>query len=68
MENPEKEGKNDTASPSEEIPYPESDLSPAAQRTIKRKIESGEDEGVEKDDFLRLLGKATESRECDPEE
>lgn len=50
------------------LPYPESDLSPHLQRTIKRKIESGEDEGVDPDEFSKLLGRMTPPEQSDPED
>ena len=46
-------------------PYPDTDFSPALQRTIKRKIESGEDTGMEREEFFRLLGRISEPQESD---
>ena len=52
---------------SEDLPFPDKDaISPALQRTLRRKLESGEadEESVDKELFFRLLGKAAE--ESDP--
>lgn len=46
-----------------EAPFPESDLSPAAQRTIQRLLEEGDDKGG--DDFLTLLERATKEHKRD---
>lgn len=43
-----------------ELPYPDTDLSPAAQRTIRRMIEAGEDEGPDVETFLSNLERAAE--------
>ena len=42
----------------DELPFPDKDISPALQRTLKRKFDSGEEESVDRDEFFRLLGKA----------
>ena len=47
------------------LPYPDTDFSPAVQRAIQRKIESGEDEGIDRDEFFRLLGKVAQPQEPD---
>ena len=48
-----------------QLPYPDSDFSPQLQLTIKRKIENGEDTGMDRDEFFRLLGRITEPQESD---
>lgn len=40
-----------------ELPFPDTDLSPATQRTIKRMLDEGDDKGAA--DFLTQLGKAS---------
>ena len=40
-----------------DLPYPDTEVSPHLQRTIQRKIESGEDTGVDRDEFFKLLGR-----------
>ncbi len=49
------------------LPYPDSDFSPQLQLTIKRKIESGEDTGMDREEFFRLLGRVAEPQEPSPE-
>lgn len=41
-----------------DLPFPETDLNPEAQRTIRRMMDEGDDEGG--DDFFTLLGQASE--------
>ena len=48
----------------EELPFPDKDISPALQRVLKRKFDAGELEGVDREAFLKLLGKSVE--ETDP--
>ena len=40
-----------------QLPYPDTDFSPQLRLTIKRKIESGEDTGMDRDAFFKLLGR-----------
>ena len=42
------------------LPFPESGYSPALQRTLKEKFDKGELGGVDKEEFLKLLGKTTQ--------
>lgn len=62
-----KSRKNNTADGEENLPFPDTDLSPAAQQYVKEQLESGEDEGVDRDEFFRLLGKTTPPEPLDPE-
>ena len=39
------------------LPFPETDFSPALQRTIKERFDRGDLGGVSKDEFFRLLGR-----------
>lgn len=41
----------------EDLPFPDKDISPTLQRTLKRKFESEEEESVDRETFFRLLGK-----------
>lgn len=43
---------------SDELPFPDKDISPALQHMLKRKFESGEVESVDKGEFFNLLGRA----------
>lgn len=67
----------------DEAPFPETDYSPALQRTLRRKFEEAEDGGeldsVDRDEFLKMLGKTAEEQPesrpsaepeegCDPSE
>ena len=45
-----------------------SDLSPTLRETIRRKIESGEDEGVDPEAFSKLLGRVSKPERLDPED
>lgn len=47
------------------LPYPDTDFSPQLQLTIKRKIESGEDTSMDREEFLRLLGRVANLQESD---
>ena len=42
----------------DELPFPDKDISPTLQRALKRKFYAGEFEGVDKEAFLKLLGKS----------
>ena len=48
-----------------QLPYPDTDFSPRLQLTIKRKIESGEDTGMSREEFFKLLGRISEPQESD---
>ncbi len=48
-----------------QFPYPDTDFSPQLQLTIKRKIESGDDTGMDRDEFFKLLGRISEPQESD---
>ncbi len=48
-----------------QLPYPDTDLSPHLQLTIKHKIESGEDTGMDREEFFKLLGRISEPQESD---
>ena len=46
------------------LPFPDTEFSPGVQRAIERKIESGEDPGIDRDEFFRIferIGKLQES-------
>ncbi len=47
------------------LPYPDSDFSPQLQLTIKRKIESGDDTGMDREEFFKLLRRISEPQESD---
>ena len=55
-EDPDRRHAGDGAA--DDLPFPDKDISPALQRTLKRKFESGEEESVDRETFFRLLGKA----------
>lgn len=44
------------------LPYPDSDLSPALQRTIKRKLDAGEDEAVDREAFEEAIRRVVRQR------
>lgn len=57
----------------DEEPFPETDYSPAMQRTLKRKFDeadaTGDVESVDREDFFRALDKTTKEPEgSDPSE
>lgn len=56
----------------EEAPYPETDYSPALQRTLRRKFEEadagGELDAVDREEFMQMLGKTTEEQAEEPGE
>ncbi len=45
------------------LPYPDSDLSPALQRTIRHKLDAGEDEAVDREEFERAIRRVVQQRE-----
>ena len=47
------------------LPYPETEFSPGVQRAMKRKIESGEDPGIDRDEFFRIFGRIGKLQESD---
>lgn len=47
----------------EELPYPETDFSPALQRTLQRKLENGEMDEVDRKEFFKLLGQMAEPQD-----
>ena len=49
------------------LPYPDSDIPPTLQRTIRHKIESGDDEGVPAEDFVTALQRASRSERSEKE-
>lgn len=52
----------------DELPFPDKDISPGLQHTLKRKFESGEEESVDRDAFFGMLGQAVTppDEEVDP--
>ena len=51
----------------EDLPFPETDFSPALQRTIKERFDQGDLGGVDKEEFLKLLGKTAQPQPRDEE-
>lgn len=49
-------------SPKDDLPYPESGYLPALQRTLKEKFDKGDRGGIDKEEFLKQLGKTAEPR------
>jgi hypothetical protein len=63
---PHKAKRDDTpkVKPGAELPYPDTDLPPILQETIRRKIEEG-DEGVDEATFMEALRRAARSKRPD---
>ncbi len=51
----------------ESLPFPETDFSPALQRTIKDRFDRGDLGGVDKEKFIKLLGKTAQPEPRDEE-
>lgn len=51
----------------DDLPFPETDFSPALQRTIKERLDRGDLGGVDKEKFLKLLGKTAQPLQPDEE-
>lgn len=52
--------KVDDISTDHTLPFPETDFSPTLQRTLMRKFDAGENPGIDRDEFFKLLGRVAE--------
>ena len=64
----EEKDKTPASDETQDLPFPDTEFSAGAQRAMKRKIESGEDEGVDREEFFRLIGRVGEPQESDQSE
>lgn len=48
---------------SEQLPYPDSDWSPALQRTIKNKLDKGEIDEVDSGVFYGMMGQISQEKD-----
>ena len=64
---PKKPRKAEIDNGCEDLPYPDSDLSPALQRTIKRKIDAGEIDEVDAETFFGVMRQLSEPEQADEE-
>ena len=55
--------EHQTHNEQDSLPYPDSDWPPALQRTIKRKLDSGEIDEVDADVFYGMMGQIAEEKE-----
>ena len=55
-------GKSFEQDSNDDLPFPDSDISPALQRTIKRKLEEGEDVEGDPEEMEKIIKKMTKNK------
>lgn len=60
---PDKESIQTGDGATDDLPFPDSDISPHLQRTLARKLEAGENDAIDRDLWDKIMRRSVESDE-----